>query len=328
MLYRSVLVRLAGRQRPERVAGIDSPVDPDLVDPFPTHSPVPVSVRGAPDHVDAIRQIRHAIDYWETGPGAPYRNYSVEFVVEPNNTDAPVTVAYVDEIDDCGVDEDDGTHSAGFAPLLSGDDPAPAVTRIRISTQYVSESTSRTLEHEFGHVYGRKHGMEPLSLMQATGNLTRVSELDVSKRPQPWMNDTIRAYVALDSASPYERDAFDDEANTALRYLSDGADGHVPANVTFERVQTPARADVSINVSDSLTDAASTSVTYGTDTDRDESLEEYSSQTITLSDDADTDEYGYHIAYWIARTFVGVGEELPDRLDPESADRDGWYRGY
>jgi hypothetical protein len=69
-------------------------------------------------------------------------------------------------------------------------------------------------------------------------------------------------------------------------------------------------------------------VTYGTNTDRDESLEAYSRQTITLSADAATDEYGYHIAYWIVRTFVGQGEELPDRLAPESADRDTWDRGY
>lgn len=166
-IYRAALLRLTGSDSDR----VDYGDEMRFYDPFPRHSPVPVNIENAPERVDATEQVQAAIDYWETGEGAPYRDYSVEFVVRPDDSDAPLTVRYTDSIPECGVD--DSHLTVGCAPVLQPNATVGDSATIRINDTYTVKSMQQTLFHEFGHVYGRTHGEEPMPLMNDTHDRTR-----------------------------------------------------------------------------------------------------------------------------------------------------------
>jgi hypothetical protein len=117
----------------------------------------------------------------------------------------------------------------------------------------------------------------------------------------------------------------EDEVDTALTFIAAGGDGHVPSNLTIDRVDSEDRADIVISQENLEEGSISTTERYGIDEDPDEALEYYTTQRVLLDPDITRSHYSYHIAYWILATFVGDGE-MPEYLDAQDDDRDNWER--
>jgi len=323
--YRAVIARLSGVSDPERYDAIEFRENPALYDPFPEHSPVPVRIVNAPARINATEQTETAIRYWEHGDGRNYREYTVDFEVRPNETDAPLTIRYVSRISNCGNVTAESSATAGCAPVINPDSQAPAGATIEISTNFTAEDMQQTLIHEFGHVYGRTHGQEPTQIMSAKVDMNRTATPNVTERDQPWESNTVLVYTENTSVTEFDRDDFDEETTASLKYINAGADGRVPESIEFRRTNDKSQADVVINQSD-LSDAASVSQRYGKNLDTDPSLEYYTEQHIVIAEDTPIDHFSYHIAYWLISSFVSSEEDMPEPLDTVDDDREHWEK--
>ncbi|WP_336331043.1 hypothetical protein [Haloarcula sp. CGMCC 1.2071] len=240
--------------------------------------------------------------------------------VAANDTNAELTVTYKEDIGVCGLTYSGKT--GGCAPIYDGDARAGENPTIEISTQYTPESQQSILKHEFGHVYGRIHGQEPMPLMSARRNLTLKQSPNATERANPWQYNTVTVYIDRQSIRERDQQTAESEFEAAVKYLQNSGDRNVPANVTFDRVTDRDDADIVIE-SASLDDFTSTGTPYGHDTDNDGELEYYTSQTIRVDDDTPVDHYAYHIAYWMLTPFVSDGY-MPEHLDAEDDNREHW----
>jgi len=318
--YREALTYFVGVQEPDTRNDINPPDDPAVVDPWPTKSTVHVSIQNAENWSLAKSQVKNSIEYWESGAGSKYRNYTQRMVLVANDTDADVTVRYKESIGICGFTYTG--EAGGCAPVYSGDSLASDDSTIEISTQYTPDSQQSTLKHEFGHVYGRLHGQEPMPLMAAQRNLTLKPRPNATDRPNPWEYDTVTVYIDRQSIRERDRETVESEFEAAIEYLQTGGDGNVPGNVTFDRVADKDDADIVFESTD-LDGYRSDGYVFGQDTDSDSELEYYTSQTIQIDEKTPADHYAYHIAYWMLSTFVGDGD-MPDHLDAEDDNREQW----
>ena len=322
--YRRVLAHLACVDfgETDRLAGVRTFEGSVYRDPWPATDRVVV---GVDDDVRPERNVtglvRDAVAYWESGAGAPHRNYTVEFVVRPNATDPDVTVAVVEDIVDCGTEP--SAYTVGCAPVLNRHRLAPDDARIRVVAGYTDASTREILRHEFGHLHGRLHGQAPMPTMNTTSDHVRLPQPNATERRNAWAFSNLDVYVGRSNLTDLERDDFQREALAALSWVADGAGGAVAADLQFEVVDERADADIVIEQSNGdLGDSASMSDWFGEDVDTDESLELVSSQRIVIADDVDTRNVGYHVAYWLVSPFFEDAADHPDPIDLEDDDRE------
>lgn len=320
--YREAFAVLLGVENPLIVDGVREFEIVRLRDPWPESNPVVVNISNTVSTSrDFSPLIEAAIEYWESGDGARYRNYSVDFVLRPEAEDADVTIRIVDSLLKCGDDFAVDSDYTGCAPVYSGDFPAGSSSEILILSGYTNNTTSATLRHEFGHLHGRLHGQEPLPLMAPTFDAIRLPTPNVTEVEQPWIDNRLRVFIDISNVSSSQRAIWDDEIAVALDYISDGADGAVPTVVSFEIVENESKANVVIRAHENLeSDIASTSERFGFDVDEDDALESYSLQRIQITTAASSRDVAYHVAYWLVRSWAH-GDEIPESIDGENDDR-------
>ena len=166
----------AGHENPGRFEGVTdlSTARLPYIDPWPTAETVTVNLSvEVEDDRDWVPLVREGIDYWQANQDR-YGNYTQDFEFRPNASEAAVTVAIVEDINQCGV-EDGVTEALGCADRYNRSLLARDTVDVRIEAGWDDRTTIRTVEHEFGHVYGRAHGQEPMPLMEPRyDNATRV----------------------------------------------------------------------------------------------------------------------------------------------------------
>ncbi|MBX0324262.1 matrixin [Halomicroarcula sp. F13] len=265
--------------------------------------------------------------YWEAN--APeYAGFDVAFrVLEPGETpaDGPpdVEITFVETVTDCGGSD----YSAGCAPRLDASTRVDRPAEVSIKRGFADESTRLVVEHEVGHLLGLRHGDPPRAVMRHRSTLATLPRPNASERPVPWNDTTLTVAVRNESLSVEERTAYREEVAYALAYVSEGADGTVPSNVSAELVADPDAADVVVTPvasSDCRSDAGSCLLVEGTDPDRDGAIETYTRAEILLVD-LDSEAASWHVA----RQLLGVlgDDRLPDRLTDASyrTRRGAWH---
>lgn len=318
--YREALSYLTGTDHPRERGDIQRPTPVSVRDPWPARDTVVVNISDAPAS-DSPQRVRQVLEYWSTGEGAQYRNYSQEFVLRPDAEQAAVTVNYTNDIGRCGFTNQ--SDIGGCAPTLSGDRYASDHSEIRIETGYVADSREQILIHEFGHLYGRLHGQSPSPEMNATIDLTQTATPNATARDQPWRNDLLRVYLDRQSVEnrDIDIDTVERELGNSFEALEDDVTV-IPEEVRFERVDERDQADIIITINELDTGTGSDSTLYGSDPDADTALEEYTELYITLGARTPAEDYGYHMAYWVIRSFV---DEQPGHIDADgNDDREGW----
>lgn len=149
--------------------------DPKLLDPFPRTDTVVVGITYiANDDRNITRLVQDAVDYWMEVDDE-HGDYQTDWVVKPNAPNPDVQILYVDTIVKCGFGPNH-EYYIGCTNLLSTNRSANTPVQVEIAAGYTDNSTVNTIKHEFGHLYGREHGDEPMPLMSATGDAIPLNE--------------------------------------------------------------------------------------------------------------------------------------------------------
>lgn len=272
-----------------------------------------------------LDSVRNATQYWNQA----YQNYSefedIHFEVEPNATSPDITVSIASTVEYCG-----GTVNetfVGCADIHDSGDVVYGESSVEIEAGYTPQSTNETMRHEFGHLLGLEHGMEPTSLMAATHETVALSEPNATERAYPWL--TTNLTVAI-TGSPSETQR--DQIHHALAYYEDGAGGLLTEQrPDFTVVRDSDSADIVIDVARNSWacgqqyEGGSCGELFGYNEDVDGALEYYSAATITLAA-TDDETTAWHVAYWLAYDFGATADEIPEPLDREDDDpRSAWW---
>ena len=345
-----VQVNITSRYTPEQTTiltklaigdtlGIDSssmpvsePQDYQLRNPWFGKSPVVVNVSY---EVNVSRNISplvaETLEYWEKQPQT-VKNYTADFELQPNAEQADVTVEYEDEILHCGWEIDYGY--IGCANHLDKDEIAPEVTEVSIEDGYTEESTLSTLKHEFGHVYGRMHGQEPMPLMNKSYDATRLPLENATISDLPFNDPTATLVLGKNNLSVYvdynsfsaSRSKVEDQVDHALEYYSTGDGAEYMDYSNFYYATNKSEADIRIE-SEELSSGASVYYVTGYDLDDDEALEYYDSVDIKIDPSTDSDHIGWHVGSWIGISATDVDQikDLPPPFDDEQNERENWW---
>lgn len=150
---------------------------PRLLDPFPRTDTVTVGITYiAGDDRNITPLVQDAVDYWMEIDDE-HGDYQTEWVVDPDASNPDVVVLYVDIIVACGFGPNHDYY-IGCTQLLSTERSANTPVQVEIAAGYTDESTTNTIKHEWGHLYGREHGEEPMPLMSATGDAIPLNETE------------------------------------------------------------------------------------------------------------------------------------------------------
>lgn len=291
-------------------------------DPWPG-SPTVVAINATATDRPMEAVVASALTFWERNDQR-YGNYTTTFEVRPNASNPDIVVQFVTDIEQCGLHDD--TSFVGCAPLLGGDVTIDPPTVVRIETGLTDESTERVIEHEFGHLYGLRHGDPPESLMSDyTTDLNRLPEPNVSERTLTWGQATVRVFVDR-AALPGSNAEIDRQIDAALRYYDDPDHESIPPALSIRRVDDRSEADV-IVTGRSL-DRASNSTTVGADTDADPALEYFTNQTIVVDSGLDPEKLGWHVGFWLGDSLLAPATPaaLPPPFDePRTDPRREWW---
>lgn len=281
---------------------------------------------GSPDR-NFAGPVEAAIAYWNANV-AEYGTYQVQFEYAPQAEDPDVVVRFVEEIGEC--DPEDEGDPVGCARLLRPRSTPEDPEVVQIEVGYTDETTTRIIEHEFGHLLGLGHDDEPAELMNGSARTVSLPKPNATERDLPWQSADLTVYVDLSAIPDDEREAYHSQVEHALTYYVDGAAGTVPENVTFTRVDAAAQADVVIRVVDDeqvIADDGSQGAYEGYSTDADDAPEYYTKYSITVQD-IDREAVGWHVGYWLGFAFGAAdGSDLADPfVDASAADRrsDWW----
>lgn len=286
---------------------------------------VGVDGRASPNR-SYVPLVERAVAYWN-GPGRPNATYPATFRVDPDAPD-PDLVVVVRERVTC-VDHAD---VLGCAPVLRASDRPPRPVVVEVAAGFDDETTVTIIEHELGHVLGIRHGEPPQPLMAPRFAAATLPHTDAVDKANPWTTDDLRVYADLSTATG-DPETLRFQLRQAVAYYDDGAEGHVPANVSFSLVDDRSRAQVVV-VFDrdregcSTAEAQSCGSWSGYDPDRDGALEYYTNATIVVNgvDDA---AVGWHVGYWLG---VLMGHDRPEERAPPFRDaspeerRSAWWK--
>lgn len=151
--------------------------DPPLLDPFPRTDTVTVGITYiASGDRNITPLVQDSIDYWMAHDDQ-YGDYTTDWEVVPNADNPDVVVLFVENIVKCGFGPNH-EYYIGCTDLLGTDRSANTPVQVEIAAGYNDESTTNTIKHEFGHLYGLEHGEEPMPLMSATGDAVPLNETD------------------------------------------------------------------------------------------------------------------------------------------------------
>lgn len=266
--------------------------------------------------------VERALAYWERN-ATRYAGYPVEFVLRPTAAEPDVEIRIVRTIDDCS-----GTADAvGCAPYVTTRSAIDRPVPVEVVAGLSDESTVRVLKHELGHVLGLDHGQEPQALMSPSALVTTLPRTNATDRRRPWNDRSLRVFVNDSGAPAGARTQIDH----AIGYVDRGANGTVPENVTFVRVEERWRADVVIEFADESPCGGghgSCGRRTGVDVDGDDALEYYTRLEISLVH-VDADAVAWHVAYWLGYGF-GFDDpaDWPPVLRDASAEerRSQWWK--
>ncbi|MFC7079195.1 matrixin [Halorussus caseinilyticus] len=272
---------------------------------------------------DESRLVASALDYWKANDDE-YAAYSADFVLRPDAENPDLVVSFTETVRCSGHTE----AVAGCAPVLNETyRPQPPET-VQIETGHNDRSTLLTLEHEFGHVLGIRHCQRPLDIMgsRCPGGVS-VDRPDATDRPLAWRSANLTVYVDSSGVSH----PVDEQVGHALTYYERGADGTVPEELSFTRVERRSAADVVVRFGDSECgpDSPSCFSYRGRDVDGDGAVEYFVGSTVTLSPELDREAVGWHVGYGLGYLLGAEGRsELPPPfLDAGYADRrSDWWR--
>ena len=266
-------------------------------------------VNGSRDYAPLVRR---ALDYWEAN-ASRYAGYGVSYRLEPDAADPDLVVSVVDRIEDCGSDDD---HSAGCAPYITRPEQFSPPVRIRVVDGLADESAVRVLVHEFGHTLGLGHDDEPQSVMRSEGRLATLPRTDAVNRSFAWADRTLSVHVDVGGGAG-DRAAVERQVDETLAYFDRGAEGTVPADVSFVRTSNRSAADVVIQVGGDHPcdrDSGSCRRLRGTDPDADGRLETYDRlevYVVGLEPEAVGWHVGRHLGYGLG---LNDDSEYPEPL--------------
>jgi hypothetical protein len=291
-------------------------------DPWPGAGPVTVSVNSSvsPDR-SFVPLVRESLDYWRANQSR-FGDYEVEWVIESENTEADVEVRVVDEVKRC----DESTEDVlGCAPLLNPTTQAADREVVRVVDGLSDASTVEVLKHEFGHIYGREHGEEPMPLMSNSTVATTLPQPNVSEREYAFSSAPLEVYVDYSTFS--EQDStVRAEINRAIEYYNDHPGEYRPDDVSLSLTDNESAAEVVVqqqSISCSSDGGCSNVSRFGTDPDGDGALETYSTMYISLSD-LDEEVYGWHTGYWLALAFQAYPRSDVFAPDTDYDGRRNW----
>ena len=116
---------------------------------------------------DYSAEIETTLDYWERNDGR-YGNWTGNWSLEPNAENPDVELQFVREINSCGYSIAVYSEFTGCAPIIDNETDAEDMPPVTVKiAPYDTENVTRTMMHEWGHLYGLEHGMEPMPLMDA-----------------------------------------------------------------------------------------------------------------------------------------------------------------
>ncbi|WP_137286392.1 matrixin family metalloprotease [Halorussus salinisoli] len=243
--------------------------------------------------------VQNALDFWANN-STRFAGFSIDYELDPNASNPDLVVEFVDEIESCA----NVSEPAGCAPYVNQRGQVSRPISIEVVASYSNESTRLILKHELGHTLGLNHSAGPQSVMAPTSQLTTLPRPNATERRLPWTDDNFTVFVEANGTE--DTDATREQVRRALDYYAEGADGTVPANVSFEFVDNRSEAEVVVGFADDLPcragDTGSCGRVRGTDPDGDGALERYDHLRVTLSD-IDTPAVGWHVGYWLGYGF-------------------------
>jgi len=276
---------------------------------------------------NVVPLVNRTLTYWNAH-AAEFGAYDVHFVLRPNATSPDVRVAFVATVTDCG----NHTDVLGCSPLV---DHGPVTDRplvVRIQAGYTDASTVDTMKHEFGHLLGIRHGEAPEPLMSPYATAARLRTPNATDRALPWTHSTLSVYVDYANVSESDRATYRDQVGHALDYYQAGANGTVPANVSFVRTSNRSAADVVVSFPTTLPStcgggSGSCREFQGADPDEDGAPEWYTRFHVTVAG-VDAGAVGWYVGYQLGYAFGAANaSELPPAFQHpsyETAHSDWW----
>ena len=143
---------------------------------------------------------------------------------------------------------------------------------------------------------------------------------DAVNKSNPWTTDDLRVYVDYAGATA-DRETLRFQLAQAVRYYDDGAEGSVPANVSFTLVEDRSTAQIVVGFNQEregcpTDEPRSCGFRQGFDPDGDGALEYYTNATVVLND-IDAAATGWHLGYWLG---VLMGHDRPEEFAPPFRD--------
>lgn len=294
------------------------PTPPATATGTPTADPTPTPERVDPDNpfgtadlrvtietTETDRDLRPAVEsalaYWEEESEA-YAGYPVSFTVVESGERPDVAIRIEAPPIRCGRSVDDRT--TGCAPL--NEETAPPVSEVTIAANHTRHFTTEIAIHELGHALGLSHGDEPRRYMSTV-------------HPSGLTRDHVR--VRVRDADGHVGFEVEREVTAAFEYFADADELAESQEMTWERVESAAEADVVVEYREDgpecFDDGDGSCLRPG----------RYRDQTNVVVEGIRTDAVGWHVASLIAQSRLPE-DEVPEELtsDADYATRGGGWK--